>query len=69
MPREPREPREPLSSAASIWAFCLNSLIRNKPCVEFQSYSRDGVMNGAIHPGCPRVTINAGIISPSGWSP
>jgi hypothetical protein len=47
----------------------LNSFIRNKPCVESRSYYRDGVMNGVNHHGCPRVTINVGIISPSGWSP
>jgi hypothetical protein len=62
-------PCKPLPSAAPIQACRLNSLIRNKPCVESQSYSRDGVMNGVIHPDCPRVTINVGIIPPSGWSP
>jgi hypothetical protein len=55
--------------AAPIWDCRLNSFIRNKPCVESQSYYRDGVMNGVIHPGFPRVTISVGIISHSGWSP
>jgi hypothetical protein len=58
-----------LPSVDPIQGCHLNSLIRDKLCVESQSYSRDCVMNGVIHPGCPRVTINVGIISPSGWSP
>jgi hypothetical protein len=68
-PPQDHIPCMPLPSAAPIRACYLNSLSRNKPCVESQCYSRDGVMNGIIHPGCPRVTINVGIISPSGWIP
>jgi hypothetical protein len=62
-------PCKQLPSAAPIRACRLNSLIRNKPCVESQSYYIDGVMNCAIHPGCPRDTTNMGIISPLCWSP
>jgi hypothetical protein len=68
-PPQAQIPCEPLPSAAPIRACCLNSLIINNPCVDSQSYSRDGVINGAIHPSSLQVTINVGMISPSGWSP